>query len=396
MLVGKRLLAIKRYDTAADMYSGIGHYEEAARCFIIAEDFDKARDIVKSIQHTEIANKLRVLVENEQTKLLQQRGNIKGMSKVDKNKAINMIVEEGNWIKALDMAKKAGTLSEILLKYTMKLTEEGNFEQAVKMFSLYGSPTEPSFMSIYKTLCVEVLAECKDLEIYDARIMMKNLIEGIYEKKSKIYKEFERYYTILQLLFLKSLCKGKRLTTLYAKISISLLRYTNEHFMKLVSHVNKKVGLIWLLFFLNRYLDLADAIEDPEGGVAALGDTADFEGTDIPVYDIPLPENNFTSENEREKLKDWVLQVSQDRKVEQNFSFCGCENCGSQMYVASLKCFNCNNGYEPCLITGYPVFRKTQVTCSNCYKLANKEDWNQFLAANSACPWCSSIQSQEY
>lgn len=401
MLVGKRLVALKRYDAAADMYAGIGHYEEAVRCFIIAEDFDKARDIVQSIQHTEIANKLRVLVENEQTKLLQQRGNIKGMSKVDKNKAVDMIVGEGNWIKALDMAKKAGSLSEVLLKCTMKLTEEGNFEQAVKMFSLYGSPTEPSFMSIYKTLCVEVLAECKDQEIYDARIMMKNLIEGIFEKKSKIYKEFERYYTVLQLLFLKNLCKGKRLTTLYAKICVSLLRYTNE---VRVDKAFYEAGVAcqqegWLnmgFIFLNRYLDLADAIEDPEGGVAALGDAADFEGTDIPVYDIPLPEKNFTSETEREKMKDWVLQVSQDRKVEQNLSFCGCENCGSQMYVASLKCFNCNNGYEPCLITGYPVFRRTQVTCSNCYKLANKEDWNQFLVANSTCPWCSSIQSQEY
>jgi hypothetical protein len=70
----------------------------------------------------------------------------------------------------------------------MKLTEEGSFAQAVKIFSVYGSPNEAPFMSIYKTLCVEVLAECQDQEIYDARIMMKNLIDNFIEKSQKLIK----------------------------------------------------------------------------------------------------------------------------------------------------------------------------------------------------------------
>ena len=401
MLVGKRLMSLKRFDAAADMYAGIGHYEDAVRCFLIAEEFDKAREIVQSIQHTEIASKLKVLVDNEHKSFLQKHGNARGMIKVDAREGIDMIFEGGDMVKALDKAKKVGMLNEVLLKCTMKLTEDGNFGQAVKLFSQYGSPNEPSFMSIYKTLCVEILADCQDQEIYDARIMMKNLIENIYEKKSKIYKEFERYYTILQLLFLKNLTKGKKLNSIYAKICISLLRYTNEvrvdkAFFDAGSACKQEGWLNMAFIFLNRYLDLADAIQDPEGGVAALGDSADFEGTDIPVYDIPLPDSNFTSDDQREKIKDWVLQISMDQKVEQNLSFCNCEICGSQMYEASLKCFNCNNVFEPCLITGYPVLRRTQITCSNCYKAANKEDWNQFLVANSTCPWCSSVQSQEY
>ena len=401
MLVGKRLVALKRFDAAADMYAGIGHYEDAVRCFIIAEDFDKARDIVSSIQHTEIANKLKTLVETEHKNFLQKHGNAGGMIKVDPRAGLNMIIEGGDWQKALDKAKKTGMLNEVLLKCTMKLTEEGSFAQAVKIFSVYGSPNEAPFMSIYKTLCVEVLAECQDQEIYDARIMMKNLIDNFIEKKSKAYKEFEKYYTILQLLYLKNLCKGKKIPALYAKICISLLRYTNEVRVDLAFYdagvACQQQGWLNMAFiFLNRYLDLADAIQDPDGGVAALGDSSDFEGTDIPVYDIPLPESNFTTEDQREKIKDWVLQVSMDQKVEQSLSFISCEVCDSQMYEASLKCLNCNNIFEPCLVTGYPVFRKTLVSCSNCYKPANKEDWNQFLVANSTCPWCSSIQSQEY
>ena len=398
MLVGKRLVALKRYEAASDMYAGIGHYEEAVKCFLIAEDYERAREIVQSIQHTEIASKLKALVENEERNHHKTNKNVKGLMHVDPKAGVNMIIEGGDWIKALDKAKKSGMLNEVLLKCTMKLTEDGNFGQAVKIFSLYGSPNENSFMSVYKTLCVEVLAECQDQEVSDARIMLKNLVENIYEKKSKAFKEFERYYVIFQLLFLKHLCRGKKLTTLYAKICVSLLRYTNE---VRVDKAFYEAGIAcqhegWLnmaFVFLNRYLDLADAIQDPEGGLAALGDSADFEGTDIPVYDIPLPDSNFTTEDQREKIKDWVLEISMNQKVEQSLSLIACDNCGSQMYEASLKCSSCSAGYEPCLITGYPVMRRTQTFCSNCNRLSNKDDWSQYLVVNSTCPWCSSLQS---
>ena len=210
-----------------------------------------------------------------------------------------------------------------------------------------------------------------------------------------------KYYVVLQLLYLKSIYKGKKLNGLYTKVCISLLRYTNE---VRVDKAFYEAGVAcqqegWLnmgFVFLNRYLDLADAIQDPDGGVAALSDSTDFENTDIPVYDIPLPESNFTSEDQREKIKDWVLQISMEQKVEQSLNFFPCENCGNSMYVASLKCLSCNCVYEPCLVTGFPVLRKTLVSCSSCQRAGNKEDWNQYLISNSTCPWCSSIQSQEY
>ena len=67
--------------------------------------------------------------------------------------------------------------------------------------------------------------------------------------------------------------------------------------------------------FLNRYLDLADAIDDPDG--AALADNTDFNTSDIPSpYDIPLPDKNLLSELERDEIKDWVLQMSMDTNVE--------------------------------------------------------------------------------
>ena len=65
--------------------------------------------------------------------------------------------------------------------------------------------------------------------------------------------------------------------------------------------------------FLNRYLDLSDAIEDGDlGGL----DNTDFIGTDIP-FEIPLPQYQYLEEAKREEVKEYVLAISMDQKAEQ-------------------------------------------------------------------------------
>jgi intraflagellar transport protein 172 len=52
--------------------------------------------------------------------------------------------------------------------------------------------------------------------------------------------------------------------------------------------------------FFNRYIDLYDAIDDPDNA-GGINDNSDFERTDIPSpYEIPLPEKNLISPDERD------------------------------------------------------------------------------------------------
>lgn len=403
MAVSQRLKSIQRYDAAADMYAGIGQYEEAVKCYIEGKDFDKAREMVTSIRNTEIESKLRNLVENEYKNYLKQQNNHDNMLRVDPSMGVNMIIQGGDWEQALEKAKRAGPsiLNEVLIKYTTRMTEEGHFGQALKAFNVYGSPAEPAFLTIYKTLCVEVLAECEDEEVYDLRVVLKNLLENMYDKGSAITKEFERYFRIVQLQYLKSICKNKNQHGLYTKICVALLRYTNEvrvdkAFYDAGIACQEEGWLNMAFIFLNRYLDIADAIQDPDTGAAALGDNTDFEGTDIPVYNIPLPDSNFTDNDTRDKLRDWVLQTSMDHRVEQKLSTRHCDSCGVDIYIANLQCQSCEFSWEPCLVTGFPVMRGSEVSCSNCDRPANKNEWNSYLLSNSSCPWCSSIQSQAF
>lgn len=68
--------------------------------------------------------------------------------------------------------------------------------------------------------------------------------------------------------------------------------------------------------YLNRYIDLYDAIDDPDN--AGQIDNNEFELTDIPTpFEIPLPEKNIISVTERDQIRDWVLEINVDGSVGQ-------------------------------------------------------------------------------
>lgn len=67
--------------------------------------------------------------------------------------------------------------------------------------------------------------------------------------------------------------------------------------------------------FLNHYLDICEAIEEGEG---QLVDHSDLVHTDFPS-NIPLPSQLYLGEDlkEHDSVREWVLAVSMDQKVEQ-------------------------------------------------------------------------------
>jgi len=127
--------------------------------------------------------------------------------------------------------------------------------------------------------------------------------------------------------------------------------------------------------FFNRYLDLAEAIDDPN---SANIDNAEFDQTDIPSpYDIPLPEKNLMSDDQREEIRDWVLTIQMDDKVKKTLSMRN--EGGRPVYEASLISPHTNQVCAPCIISGYPLLRENMITCKFCGKGAIREDWNDYV-----------------
>merc|ERR1719343_1041461 len=127
---------------------------------------------------------------------------------------------------------------------------------------------------------------------------------------------------------------------LTAKISIALCRYCTEFPVDNAFYDAgldcKHANMINMsFFFLNRFLDISDAIEDPDN--AAI-DNTDFMDTDIPSpYDLDLPEDVCIEPKQVEEIRDWVLGWSMDQSVQQKMDLRQCDKCRAEIYTANMS-----------------------------------------------------------
>ena len=143
--------------------------------------------------------------------------------------------------------------------------------------------------------------------------LVKNLEQG---EKKNIYDEFHKYLMVTHLLLLKGETQRKSLFKVIAALCTSLLRYTKDvradkAFLD-AGNASKQINANdFAYIFFNRYIDLYDAIEDPENN--GISDNTDFEETDIPSpYEISLPEKNLLTADKRDEIRDWVLETNMD------------------------------------------------------------------------------------
>lgn len=104
-------------------------------------------------------------------------------------------------------------------------------------------------------------------------------------------------------------------------------------------------------------------------------DVDDLRMTDFPLQ-VPLPTSLSLSRDQREQVRDWVLTVSVDQKVDQGLPV---DQRG--VYVGSLNSHSIDaDPVAECVLTGYPV-RGASVQFKTSHKIANREDWNKFIGA---------------
>jgi intraflagellar transport protein 172 len=116
---------------------------------------------------------------------------------------------------------------------------------------------------------------------------------------------------------MRSACsEHDQLDTITTKLSISLLRHSDILPMDRVFYeagiMCRKVGWNEMsMMFLNRYLDVVDAIEEHNPEMLA---TSDFVETDIP-YEVELPSEPSLPREQHEKIKEHVLTLSMKQAV---------------------------------------------------------------------------------
>ena len=151
-------------------------------------------------------------------------------------------------------------------------------------------------LPVYKTICVEVLAAVNEVELQVLREMLqklvKNLENTIGDRNNPVFAEFMKFLMVTHLLLLKTEAQRNKLDRVSAKLCTSLLRYCKEirsdKAFYDAGEANRKFKQYDMAYiFFNRYIDLYDAIEDPDNN--GISDNTNFDETDIPSpYDIAL------------------------------------------------------------------------------------------------------------
>jgi len=396
--VAKRLLRIQRYDQAAELYISVDDFKAAIDAYIAGKSWSKAKELARS----DAPQYLNLVLSSEQGESAHVIDDWKVEDKIKQH------LERQEWTQVYELVTPQG--EEALAKYaTMHATflaNENRFREALTILIKYGLHVVPTNFPVYKRLASRVLglipteaerAAAKHPEVVwytQLRELLFKLVQELQmlDPQGVDTAEFDRFLFITHLATLKLTCEDQGLTNLAAKISTSLLRYTmdfpvDKAFYDAGLACRADGNLNHAFVFLNRFVDLTDAMSDPEN--AADIDNSEFLETDVPnPAQVPIPPAPFYSDEEREDAKEWVLEKAMSNEVNPELNMRTCEKCHKSTWEAGCTCHNCKGTYQPCIVTGYPLNKKDKVKCKGCNKEANKSDWNKFVSKAKCCPWC--------
>ena len=117
--VARRLVDLKREETAADVLFDIGRHEEAIDVCIEAKKFEKAKQLAQgnnALRRKVEDSHQSHLVVNEDAKELVQIGNT--------DAALDVLAKKGDWEHLWEMAAKEKLSSNVLGKYVLQRVEE--------------------------------------------------------------------------------------------------------------------------------------------------------------------------------------------------------------------------------------------------------------------------------
>ncbi|XP_073709088.1 intraflagellar transport protein 172 homolog [Garra rufa] len=410
-VVGPRLIQLRKYNEAAELYLNLDLIKNAIDAFIEGEEWNKAKRVAK-----ELDPRLEEYVDKRYKEHLKNQGKVDSLVGVDVVAALDMYAERGQWEKCIDTASKQNfkVLHKYIALYATHLIKDGEAEKVLNLYGQHGVPAYSQNFNIYKRMFLELVSlrdrDCAEAyrmwaDLRDVLLLLCENLTKSSEANSPAHEEFEQMLLVAHYYATRSAAKGiDQLSSVVARLSISLLRHTelipaDKAFYEAGLAAKAVEWENMAFIFLNRFLDLADGID--EGTLDAL-DHTDFQDTDIP-FEVPVPSKLHVTVEKREEIREWVLTVSMDQRVEQVLPK---DERGT--YEASLVAAGTGIRSLPCVITGYPVLRN-KIEFKRPGMAANKDDWNKFLMATKTThspecqdvlkfitQWCGGLPSAGY
>ncbi|RKP02229.1 hypothetical protein CXG81DRAFT_25089 [Caulochytrium protostelioides] len=400
--LGERYVADGHVARAAELYASVGQIGRAMELFFEANCADRAERLA---QHH----------PKERARYVQLKAQSARQASDRRDVTVAALGQQGQWAQSLSLARTGdaqrhqaavtGLIREMIAsgQYAQALhhltTPDGDLSRGTRSDSDGGPAAAIALgedvLSALADLARAVLGVAPTAEHVSG---LRDVLYAITQGGTQYASVLGEPLLVAHLLTSRYYCaKRAGLLPFAAKQAVSLLRYTRwlrpDVAFHDAGHLCREVRNTPMAFFCwNRYLDLADAIEDGERTSRATPEWAD---TDVPPT-VALPARLAeTAAAARESVRDWVLQVSLEASAPQDLGRRACEHCRTRIYEAALVCSGCRQTSPPCIVTGYPLLRHA-VACTACKRRANRDDWNAYVLTEKGCSWCGAKQSPVY
>lgn len=295
--------------------------------------------------------------------------------------ALDLLAEQGQWTRCIEKAKQHSTnvMHKYLAQYaTQLLIHNHESVNALQLYIQYGAPCLPQNFNIY----TRITLECFALRETDGRLVWKDLrnfllqlVQSIRananDVEATMLDRFEQLLLVAHYYATRAACREVPALNLIAvKISVAILRYTeiipvDKAFFEAGMDLRAMGRECEAFVILNHYLDVCEAIDEGSGNLV---DHSDFTVTDFPSS-VPIPERlHLADEPElHEEIRDWILAVSMDQKVNQVLP-----TDERNLYESSLGVND-----EACVVSGYPISKKQPIVFQRSSRMANRDVWSK-------------------
>lgn len=382
---------------------------KSVQALLDAHEWAKAKRVAE-----ELAPELGQLVDDTYREFLRTHGRIGELIDVDVVTAIDMLVQDNQWEKALKTARQQNhrpLFDKYLILYANEQLTHGKPEYLLKALRKFGPSTNQKLIPVYETLIdqlinvrtatqnYEMLKTLRDvfLQLSQQIDTTENNINGQqnnqqYFKRFLYLAHFSALRKALELLSEQQSPVVDHLKILQLKLSIAMLRYIEPLRPDKAFYEAGIACKLWggtdyekmAFLFLNQYLDITDAIDENDPNLV---DNGVYEGTDIPT-NYALPNEKYLSNTEQDEVKEWVLAISVDQNMEKLLRLDGRDS-----YEASAI-DTLGNSYPICVVSAYPVTDETRELDSG--QTVDHKAWIAFTALLKQNPTDELLDVQQF
>ncbi|MGH0145775.1 UNVERIFIED_CONTAM: hypothetical protein FKN15_006901 [Acipenser sinensis] len=349
-----------------------GEYARAVECYLKVKDKDNIPLVEKCwMKAAELA--IKFLTQEKTMDVIQVVGprlieiqKYSALVGVDVMAALDMYAERGQWEKCIETASKQNY--KVLHKYVAlcatHLIKEGQTEKVLNLYVQHGAPANSQSGNFFFYILRHFTTGFPKYEDY---------VDQRYKEYLKNQGKVDSLVGVDVMAALDMYAERGQWEKCIETASKQNYKVLHKYVALYATHLIKEGQTEKVLNLYVQHGAPANSQGIDEGNLDAL-DHSDFQDTDIP-FEVPLPAKQHVTDDKREEIRDWVLTVSMDQRVEQVL-----QKDERDTYEASLMAVNTGIRSLPCLITGYPVLRN-KVDFKRPGKAVNKDDWNKFLMA---------------